>query len=373
VPRDYYEVLGVDRGAGEAEIKKSFRKLARELHPDVNDHDPDAEEKFKEAAEAYEVLSDSDRRQTYDAFGHDGLRSGGWSPRGGGIEDTFSAFFGGGDSPFGDLFGAGGGTASGGDVGVAIEITLPEVLSGVKREVEFDTVLTCEHCRGNGAEPGTPIERCETCDGAGQVRQMTNTPFGQVVRAGACPNCGGDGRIAQTPCEECSGRGRVTGDRTYEVDVPAGIESGQRIRVGGAGDAGGAGGRSGDLYVQVTVAEDERFVREGSDLVSVVGVSATAAMLGGGVEVPTLDGEQEIEVRAGSQHGERVVLRGLGLPSLRSPRRGDQYVLFNVVVPANLSDDQRELVTALDEALGPENEPRETGEGIFSRLRRAFS
>jgi molecular chaperone DnaJ len=157
------------------------------------------------------------------------------------------------------------------------------------------------------------------------------------------------------------------------VDVPAGIESDQRIRVGGAGAAGGAGGRSGDLYVQVTVAEDERFVREGSDLVSVVGVSATAAMLGGGVEVPTLDGEQEIEVRAGSQHGERVVLRGLGLPSLRSPRRGDQYVLFNVVVPANLSDDQRELVTALDETLGPENEPRETGEGIFSRLRRAFS
>ncbi len=373
MPRNYYEVLGVERGAGESEIKKAFRGLARELHPDVNKHDPEAEEKFKEAAEAYEVLSDSERRQTYDAFGHDGLRSGGWAPRSGGVEDIFAAFFGGGGSPFGDLFGSGGGAASGGDVGVAIEITLSEVLSGVKREVAFDTVLTCEHCHGNGAEPGTPIEQCETCEGAGQVRQLTNTPFGQVVRAGACPNCGGDGRIAQTPCEECAGRGRVTGDRTYEVDVPAGIEPGQRIRVGGAGDAGGAGGRAGDLYVEVSVAEDERFVREGGDLVSVVGVSATVAMLGGEVEVPTLEGEQEIEIPAGSQHGERVVLRGLGLPSLRSSRRGDQYVLFNVVVPANLSDDQREIATALDETLGPENEPRESGEGIFSRLRRAFS
>lgn len=374
MPRDYYEVLGVDRGADEAEIKKAFRKLARELHPDVNDHDPAAEEKFKEAAEAYEVLSDSERRQTYDAFGHDGLRSGGWAPRTGGIEDIFEAFFGRGDSPFGDAFGFGGrgGPASGGDVGVGVEIDLAEVVTGTKRDVAFDAVVTCEHCRGNGAEPGTPINTCETCDGAGQIRQVANTAFGQVVRAGVCPKCGGDGRVAETPCEVCRGAGRTQDERTFEVEIPAGIESGQRIRVGGAGDAGQAGARAGDLYVQVAVVEDERFVREGRDLLTVTAISATEAMLGTEIDVPTLDGDREVEVPAGAQHGERLVLRGLGLPALNSSRRGDQYVLFNVVVPANLSEEQRELAERLDETLGPENEPTSAREGIFSRLRRAF-
>ncbi len=374
MPRDYYEVLGVDRGAGDAEIKKAFRQLARELHPDVNKHDPGAEERFKEAAEAYEVLSDADRRQTYDAFGHDGLRTGGWSPRTGGIEDIFGAFFGRGDSPFGDLFGSGarGGPLSGDDVALAVEILLEDVLTGVKREVAFDAVITCEHCRGNGAEPGTPIETCATCEGAGQIRRLSSTPFGQVVRAGACPDCGGDGRIAETPCDECAGRGRIAGQRTFEVEIPAGIESGQRIRVGGAGDVGESGGRSGDLYVQVSVAEDERFVREGSDLLTVADLSATGAMLGTELEVPTLEEDRDVDVPAGTQHGDRVVLRGLGLPSLRRPRRGDQHVLFNVVVPANLSEDQRDLVAQLDETLGPENEPNDSGEGIFSRLRQAF-
>ncbi|HEX6117354.1 MAG TPA: molecular chaperone DnaJ [Solirubrobacterales bacterium] len=375
MPEDYYELLGVERGASETEIKKAFRKVARELHPDVNKHDPEAEEKFKRAAEAYEVLSDPERRQTYDAFGHDGLRSGGWSPRSSGfgsVEDIFQAFFGGGSgSPFGDIFG-GRGSAGGADVAAEVEITLAEVVTGATREISFEAVQTCEHCRGNGAEPGTPIRTCETCGGAGQLRQVSRTAFGQMVRAVACDTCGGDGKIAETPCEVCDGRGRTVGDRTFDIEIPPGIENGQRIRIGGAGHAGESGGRSGDLYVEVAVAADERLLREGPDLVSVVDVSATEAMLGVEVEVATLDGTETVEVPAGSQHGERVTLRGLGLPTLRQSARGDQHVLFNVVVPANLTDEQRELAARLGETITEENLRGRRREGIFSRVRRAF-
>jgi molecular chaperone DnaJ len=376
VPRDYYEVLGVDRGASDTEIKKTFRALARELHPDVNTTDPDAEERFKEAAEAYEVLSDPERRRLYDAFGHDGLRTGGWSPRSagaGGFEDIFEAFFGRGDPLFGELFGFGrAGPAPGGDIGADIEVSLDEVVTGTTREVSFEAVTACEHCRGNGAEPGTPIRSCDECGGSGQVRRVSQTAFGQLVRAGACQRCGGDGRIAERPCGQCSGRGRVAGTRTWDVDVPAGIESGQRIRITGAGHAGEAGGRPGDLYARITVADDERFRREGADLVSVADVLATAAMLGSRVTVATLDGEREVDVPAGTQPGDHVVLRGLGLPQLRGGRRGDQHVFFNVVVPGGLSEEQRELAERLDESVGPENLRGEQGKGLFARVRRAL-
>jgi molecular chaperone DnaJ len=368
-PRDYYEVLGIERSASEAEIKKSFRVLARELHPDVNRHDPEAEEKFKEAAEAYEVLSDPERRGTYDRFGHEGLRSGGWSPHSfGSIEDIFEAFFGGGD-PFG--FGRRG-PASGGDVGAAVEITLAEVLTGAKREVSFDAVTACERCRGNGAEPGTPIRSCDRCGGSGQLRQVHRSPLGQFVRAVTCDRCAGDGRIAETPCSECGGSGRTAGLRTWDVEVPAGIESGQRIRISGAGHAGEVGGRAGDLYVEVRVIEDDRFVRDGDDLISVIEMPATAAMLGAEIEVPTLDGERTVEVPAGAQPGSEKVLRGLGLPRLGGGRRVDQRVVFNVIVPGGLSQEQRELAERLDETLGPENLDSSRAEGLFARVRRAF-
>ena len=375
MPTDYYELLGVDRGADEREIKRAFRRVARELHPDVNKHDPEAEAKFKEVAEAYEVLSDPNRRRTYDAFGHEGLRSGGWSPRSGGfgsMEDVFEAFFGRSDPIFGDLFGFGrGGPADGGDVAAEVEIGLEEVLRGTTRELAFEAIQSCERCRGNGAEPGTPIRTCETCGGAGQLRRVTRTAFGQMVRAVACETCGGDGKVAETPCEECGGDGRAVGERTFEVEIPPGIESGQRIRIAGAGHAGDAGARSGDLYVLVRVAEDERFQREGTDLVSVVDLSATEAMLGAEVEVATLEGSETVEAPAGTQQGDRVMLSGEGLPSLRSRARGDQHVLFNVIVPANLSEEQRELAARLGETLTEENlRPRR--EGLFSRMRRAF-
>jgi len=376
VARDYYEVLGVDRAADEAEVKRSFRKLARELHPDVNSHDPEAEQKFKEAAEAYEVLSDAQRRQTYDTYGHEGLRTGGWAPRStgfGNVEDVLSALFGQGDSMFGDAFGFGGraGPAAGGDIGVSIEITLEEVFDGTQREVSFDAVAVCEHCRGNGAEPGTPIRTCERCEGSGQLRQVAQTAFGRVMRASGCPACGGDGKLAERPCAECEGRGRHARHRAFEVDVPAGIESGQRIRIGGAGHAGETGAASGDLYVEVTVADDPRFERHGEHLVSVARVPATRAMLGGEIVVPTLDGERQIEVPAGAQPGERMVLDGLGLPSLRGSGRGDQHVLLEVVVPGRLSDDQRELAETLDRTLSEANLAGSSdGNRLWDRVRK---
>lgn len=354
MPRDYYEVLGVDRGASGGEIKKAFRRLARELHPDVNKHDPEAEAKFKQAAEAYEVLSDPERRRTYDAFGHEGLRSGGWAPRTsfGSFEDVLSSFFGGGDSPFGDLFGFGGaGPTQGADVAAEIELTLAEVVTGAKREVVFEAVSACEHCRGNGAEPGTPIRPCETCGGAGRVQQVSRTAFGQLVQTAACPTCEGAGRVAEQPCRRCDGSGRETRERTWEVEVPPGIESGQRIRVGGAGHVGEPGARAGDLYVRVLVEQDHRFQREGQDLVTVAKVPATQAMLGTAVAVPTLDGDREVKIPAGAQTGHTVTLSGMGLPSLGGRGRGDQHVLVDVVIPEELSDEQRELVERLERSL----------------------
>ncbi|MDP9188607.1 MAG: J domain-containing protein [Actinomycetota bacterium] len=346
--RDYYEVLAVSRGASDGEIKKAFRVLARELHPDVNDHDPKAEEKFKQAAEAYEVLSDPERRRAYDAYGHEGLRRGGFSPGGagfGGFSDIFETIFGG--DPFGR------GPAAGVDIGTTVEIELEDVLDGAEREVSFEAVSVCEHCRGNGAEPGTPINACESCDGTGQVRQVSRSVFGQVVRAAPCDRCGGAGRVPERPCKDCNGAGRVSEIRTWEVDVPAGIDDGQRIRISGAGHAGDAGARAGDLYVEVRVRADERFARQGTELVSRLDLPVTTAMLGGELSLPTLDGgEEAIEVEPGTQHGDISVIKGLGLPPLRGGERGDHHVVFELVVPTELSDEQRDLVAKLDGELG---------------------
>jgi molecular chaperone DnaJ len=354
--RDYYQVLGVDRSASDAEIKKAFRGLARELHPDVNAHDPEAEEKFKEAAEAYEVLGDDERRQTYDRFGHDGLRAGGFAPGSGfgSFQDIFDTLFG------GDPFGAfGGGRGAGADVAAVVEIGLEDVLEDQIREVSFEAVSVCERCRGNGAEPGTPIETCDRCGGTGQLREVSQSIFGQVVRAMPCDRCGGDGRIPETPCERCGGAGRVTEMRNWEVDIPAGIEDGQRVRIAGAGHAG-AGGSHGDLYVEVRIAADERFARQGTELISRAEVPVTTALIGGELFVPTLDGEVAVEVPAGTQHGETSVLSGRGLPPLRGGRRGDHHVVFELVVPTELDAEQREAAERLAESLGQQLPSRRT-------------
>src|SRR5271163_528724 len=365
-PRDPYDVLGVKRDASEQQIKKAFRQLARELHPDVNAHDPDAEEKFKEAAEAYEILSDAERRATYDRYGHEGLRSGGYAPNFdgfGSIGDLFDAFFGGGAA-------GRSGPAPGGDIAVAIEMDLIEAAHGATMEVSFEAVERCEDCHGNGAEPGTPIETCERCGGSGQLRAVTQTLLGQMVRTMSCPDCHGDGRIPRQPCRECHGRGRVARRRTLEVDVPSGIAEGQRIRLTGAGHAGEAGAPAGDLYVVVRVREDDRFVREGEDLITALDVAAPLAALGGTLEVPTLDGAASIELPAGTQPGEVLTLRGAGMPALRRSRRGDLRIVVNVIVPRRLSPEQRELMERLNDTLSEEN--LRSQESMFAKLRRAL-
>jgi molecular chaperone DnaJ len=371
--RDYYEVLGVSRDADESTIKKAFRKLARELHPDVNRHDPNAEEKFKEAAEAYEVLSDAERRATYDRYGHEGLRSGGYAPNFetfGSVADIFEAFFGGGG--LGGAFGGGrsGGVVQGGDVAVSAEIDLAESATGTKIEVAYEAVATCEHCRGNGAEPGTPIETCARCQGTGQLRAVTRTPFGQVMRTTACDVCQGEGRVPKEPCKVCRGRGRKVERPKVSVDVPPGIADGQRIRVTGRGHAGERGGPPGDLYVLVRVREDARFVRDGDDLVTAIDVAAPLAALGTAVEVPTLEGPVELDIPAGTQPHTTLHVRGAGMPALRGRRKGDLRVVVNVVIPRHLNAHQRELLEALSDSLTDHNV--RSDEGVFSKLRRAF-
>jgi molecular chaperone DnaJ len=372
VRRDPYEVLGVPRDADERAVKKAFRALARELHPDVNRHDPEAEEKFKEAAEAYEVLSDADRRATYDRYGFEGLESRGYSSAShgfGSFADIFDAFFGG--DPFASGFG-GGGRVQGGDVGVEVEITLEQAAWGDSVEVAYDLVDACERCHGNRAEPGTPIQTCERCEGLGRVRAVTRTAFGQLVREQACDVCGGEGKIPTQPCEACGGRGRRAVRKTLKVDVPPGIADEQRIRLTGRGHAGERGGPSGDLYVLVRVAEDERFLRDGSDLVTVVDVAAPAAALGATVTVATLDGEESVDVPAGTQPGTVVTLRGHGMPALGRGRRGDQRVVLNVVIPRNLSERQRELLDELGDSLTEANLAEPSDESLLAKVRRAF-
>jgi molecular chaperone DnaJ len=371
-PRDPYEVLGVTRDADETAIKKAFRRLARELHPDVNPDDPEAESKFKECAEAYEILSDAERRATYDRYGHEGLRSGGWSPSSegfGSLSDLFDAFFGGGGGG-GGIFGGGrSGPRQGGDIAVAADITLAQAAEGASIEVGFEAVDVCEHCRGNGAEPGTPITTCERCGGQGMLQAVSRTPFGQVVRHVACDTCNGEGKIPETPCAECQGQGRKIVDRTLTVDVPAGIADGQRIRIGGRGHAGDPGSVPGDLYVLVRVVADERFVRDGEDLITVLDVPAPTAALGATLEIETLNGPQPVEVPAGTQPGAVVVLRGLGMPVLRRPgRSGDLKVVVNVVIPRKLSKEQKALLEQLSATITDKN--LEQGEGIGAKLRR---
>jgi molecular chaperone DnaJ len=374
MPRDYYEVLGVPRSAQDAEIKKAFRRLARELHPDVNAHDPEAEEKFKAAAEAYEVLSDAERRRLYDAYGQEGLRSGGYSPNFegfGSFSDIFSAFFGAGG--FDAAFGTGrhGGGIQGGDVVVAAAIDLAEAARGAPVEVSYEADVLCEHCNGNGAEPGTPIVTCSRCQGTGQLQTVARTRFGQLVRTGLCDVCGGDGRVPEQPCGVCGGGGHRMEERTVRIDVPAGIADGQRIRVSGRGHAGQRGGPAGDLYVVVRVREDERFLRDGEDLVTVIDVPAPLAALGTTVDVPTLDGPVPLQIPAGTQPGETIVMRGRGLPPLQRGRTGDLRVVVNVAIPRRLSREQRDLLERFAGTMTDEN--LKSDEGMLAKLKRALA
>jgi molecular chaperone DnaJ len=372
VPRDYYEVLGVGRSADETEIKKAFRRLARELHPDTNTDDPAAEDKFKEAAEAYEVLSDPERRQLYDSYGHEGPRSGGYSGFEGSISDLFSAFFGSGgfDAAFGGARTRGGGM-QGGDIAVAVSIELADAARGTQVDVAYDARVRCETCNGNGAEPGTPIVTCPRCHGSGQLQAVSRTAFGQLVRATVCDRCGGDGRLAEQPCHTCGGEGMQTVRRHVEVDIPAGINDGQRIGITGRGHSGERGGPPGDLIVVVRVAQDERFLRDAEDLVTVVDLPAPLAALGTTIDVPTLDGDVPVEIPAGTQPGETITLRGRGMPPLGRGRTGDLRIVVNVTIPRRLSREQRDMLERFAGTLTDENHRED--EGMLAKLRRVMA
>ncbi len=364
--RDYYEILGVERGASEREIKSAFRRLARELHPDVSEV-ADAEERFREAAEAYEVLSKPETRELYDRYGHEGLRTGGFRPGDfdfSSIADLFGAFFG------DDVLGSRGRPARGVDVLAEVEIGLVEAARGATRTVPFPVAVGCPTCAGSGAAAGTSPERCARCGGAGRLQAVSSTVFGQFVRMQACPACAGTGRVISTPCPDCDGAGQVTQERTLEVTIPAGIHDGQQIRLSGEGHAGAPGGRAGDVYVRVAVLPDPRFVRDGNDIVSKVDLAMSQAALGAVVTVPTLDGDAELELSPGTQPGEVKVLRGKGMPVLQGFGRGDHRVFVNVLVPRRLTDQQR---TLLDEFAKTEDESTyKPDEGLFDRLRSAF-
>ncbi len=364
--RDYYEVLGVARDADEGTIKKAFRRLARQLHPDVSE-EPDADVRFREVTEAYEVLSNSETRSLYDRFGHSGLRSGGFRPTHadfGGLGDLFAAFF-------GDEFGGGPrGSQRGSDLAAEVAIDLAEAARGAKVSVPYEAAVQCATCGGDGVEPGTTPVTCPQCAGAGRLQQVSRSVFGEFVRMLPCPRCRGRGVLVEHPCKTCDGAGRLLEQRSLDVEIPAGIHDGQRIRVSGEGHAGAQGGRAGDVYVLVHVRPDPRFVREGNDVYSQVDLTIVQAALGATVTVETLDGDVELELPAGTQPGDVRVLRGKGMPVLQGFGRGDQRVLLNVTVPRRLTDEQRRLLAEF-EASADEHTYRHD-ESFFEKLKSAF-
>ena len=331
---------------------------------------PDAHERFREVVEAYEVLSKSETRDLYDRYGHAGLRSGGFQAGHadfGNLADLFSAFFGD-DVLFGGR--SGGGRGRGADLAATVEIDLVEAAHGVTREVPFEAAVTCARCGGDGAEPGTEITACPTCDGSGRLQQVTRSVFGEFVRTQTCRTCAGSGRRIEQQCGECRGAGRVVEERALEVEIPPGIHHGQRIRLTGEGHAGLVGGRAGDVYVEVQIRPDERFVREGDDIYATVDLTFTQAALGATVAISTLDGEEELDLQPGTQPGEIVVLRGRGMPVLQRHGRGDQRILVNVLVPRQLSEEQRRLLREFDEHADDRTYGK--SEGLFGKLKSAF-
>ncbi len=353
--RDYYEVLGVERDADDNAIKSAYRKLARQYHPDVN-KSVDAEERFKEINEAYEVLSDADKRTTYDRFGH-AAAQGGFGGAGGagagfpGFGDIFEEFFGG----FTGARGAQRGPTRGNDLRYDLSITFQEAVFGVEKEIEMPRLEVCPQCQGSGAEPGTKPIRCPQCNGTGEVRRAQQTILGQFVTVTACPRCNGEREIATTPCTQCRGQKRVRVTRKLAVSVPAGVDDGMRIRLAGEGEPGDRGGPAGSLFVVLQVKPHSLFQRQENDILLELPVNIVQATLGAEVDVPTLEGKTKLTVPAGTQHGEVFRLKGKGVPILRSNRRGDQLISVRVVVPDKLNEKQRKLLKEFGESLGLES------------------
>lgn len=374
---DYYELLGVPRTATADEIKKAYRQRAREFHPDANPDNAAAAEQFKKVAQAYQVLSDDEQRARYDRYGERGVGGNAGGPTaedifGGGLGDIFETFFGGGGgSPFGGGRQRGPtGPPRGQDIEVVSDISFEQSVFGDQIDVSLKLPVACEECSGSGAGAGTSPVTCSDCGGSGQIQRVRQSLLGQMVTASPCGRCGGLGQVITTPCESCRGEGRVTVDKTYQVDVPAGVDSGSTLRLTGRGAAGPRGGRTGDLYVHLRVAAHDLFVREDHDLVTDVPISIAQASLGTAIELETLDGTEHLVIPPGTQPGREFVLRQRGVPHLRGRGRGDLRARVRVEVPAKLSEKEVELLTAYAEGRG-ELVGHEK-EGLFSRLKSAF-
>lgn len=364
--RDFYEILGIGRHATDDEIKRAYRTLARRYHPDANGGDPEAEVRFKEISVAYETLRDPERRRRYDTFGERDVGSGAGDAFG--FSDLFEAFFSGGD-PFGGGRGPAGPVA-GADVEIAIELSLAEAAFGTTPNVELTLPVECDRCDGSGCEPGTHPSRCDVCGGAGQVRQVRRSILGQLVTAVPCAGCEGTGRRILSPCSRCRGDGRIRAVRSVELEVPPGVDDGQRLRVAGRGAAAPRGGPPGDLFVTVRVRPHPEFERSGDDLVHVRRLSVSQAILGVALTIETLEGTETLTVPPGTQPGDELRLKGHGVPSLRRRGRGDLRIRIEVVVPEKLSGEEEELVRKLAALRG--DDVSEPGKGTFSRLRSAF-
>ena len=383
--RDYYEVLGVDRGADDATLKKAYRKLAKKYHPDMNPGDKEAEQKFKEATEAYGILSDPEKRKAYDQFGHAAFENGGGGAGGFGGFDGFN--FNGGDMGdifgdiFGDLFGGGrsrranNGPMKGANLRAVVHITFQEAVFGCEKELELTLKDTCKTCGGNGAKPGTSPETCPKCNGSGQVVYTQQSMFGMVRNVQPCPDCNGTGKIIKEKCPECRGTGFTSERKKISVSIPAGIDDGQSIRIREKGEPGTNGGPRGDLLVEVQVARHPIFQRQDMNIFSTAPITYAQAALGGAIRINTVDGEVEYEVKPGTQTDTKIRLKGKGVPSLRNKNvRGDHYVTLVVQVPTKLSEEAKEALRAFDAACGnrPAGKAQEKKKSFMDKLKETF-
>jgi molecular chaperone DnaJ len=379
--RDYYEILGVSRNASKEEIKKAYRKMALKYHPDKNPGDKEAEEKFKEAAEAYEVLSDDNKRARYDQFGHAGMGSsaGGGFSHDWTIEDIFSQFgdiFGGHFGSFGGFGGFGGGRSSrrtnrGSDLRVKVKLSLSDIANGVEKKIKVNKYVTCKTCGGTGAENSSSYSTCSTCRGSGYVTRVTNTLLGQMQSTSPCPTCNGEGKVITNKCSACGGEGVVRGEEIITVKIPAGVAEGMQLNVQGKGNAARRGGVSGDLLVMIEEEKHPQLIRDGNDLIYKLNISIPDAILGAPVEIPTVDGKVKIKIEPGTQPGKILRLRGKGLPEVNGYNRGDLLVAVNVYIPKNLSRDEKAVFEKLAKSPNFTPNPNETS-NFFERMRGFF-
>ena len=382
--RDYYEVLGVSKGASESEIKKAYRKLALKYHPDKNPDDKEAEDKFKEAAEAYEILSSPEKKQRYDQFGHAGTQgAGGFGGGGMNMDDIFSQFgdifggaFGGGGG-FGG-FGGGGGQRGGRRVNrgsnlrVKVTLTLSDIVNGVKKKIKLNKYVKCDPCGGTGAEGSSGFSTCDTCKGAGQVNRVTNTFLGQMQTTSTCPTCGGDGKIITNKCNTCYGDGIQKGEEVVEINIPAGVEGGMQLSVSGKGNMGPKGGIAGDLIVAIEEEEHADLKRDGLNLLYDLHISFTDAVLGGNAEIPTVGGKVKVKIDEGTQGGKVLRLKGKGIPELNGYRTGDLLVNVNIWTPQKLSKNEKEVIEKLRDSKNFHPQPTEKDKGFFERMKDQF-